>query len=53
MTRMIKSGRMRCTGHAERTVLARKPERKRPIGRGRHRWESNTKMGLREIGLIG
>jgi hypothetical protein len=27
-----------------------KPESKRPLGRYRHRWEDNIKMGLREIG---
>ena len=27
-------------------VLARKPERKRLLGRPRHRWEDNIKMGL-------
>jgi hypothetical protein len=27
-----------------------KPERKRPLGRPRHRWEDNIKMDLREIG---
>jgi hypothetical protein len=29
--------------------LVGKPERKRPLGRPRHRWEDNIKMDLREI----
>jgi hypothetical protein len=31
-------------------VLVGKPERKRPLGRPRHRWEDNIKMDVREIG---
>jgi len=27
-------------------VLVRKPEGKRPLGRHRHRWKDNIKMGL-------
>ena len=27
-----------------------KPERKRPFGRPRRRWENNIKMGLQEVG---
>jgi hypothetical protein len=30
--------------------LVGKPERKRPHGRTRHRWEDNIKMDLKEIG---
>jgi hypothetical protein len=30
--------------------LIGKPEAKRPLGRPRHRWEDNIKMGLGEIG---
>jgi hypothetical protein len=29
------------------------PEGKRPLGRPRHRWEDNIRMGLREIGWGG
>jgi hypothetical protein len=29
------------------------PERKRRLGRPRHKWEGNTKMELREIGWGG
>ena len=31
-------------------VLVGKPERKRPLGRPRRRWEYNIKMDLREVG---
>jgi hypothetical protein len=31
-------------------VLVGKPERKRPLGRPRHRWEDGIRMDLREIG---
>ena len=31
-------------------VLVGKPERKRPLGRPRRRWEDNIKMDLKEIG---
>ena len=31
-------------------VLVGKPERKRPLGRPRRRWEDNIKMDLREEG---
>jgi hypothetical protein len=34
-------------------VLVRRPERKRPLGRSRRRWEDNIKMGVREIGIDG
>jgi hypothetical protein len=30
-------------------VFMGKPEGKRPLGRLRHRWVNNIKMGLREI----
>jgi hypothetical protein len=30
-----------------------KPERKRPLGRPRRKWEDNIKMDLREIGWGG
>jgi hypothetical protein len=33
-------------------LLVGKPEGKRPLGRPRHRWIDNIKMGLLEIGLI-
>jgi hypothetical protein len=31
-------------------VLMGKPDRKRPLGRPRHRWEENTETVLREMG---
>jgi hypothetical protein len=30
--------------------LFRKPERKRPLGRPRRRWENNIKKELKEVG---
>jgi hypothetical protein len=30
-------------------ILVEMPERKRPIGRPRHRWEDNIRMDLREM----
>ena len=32
-------------------ILVGKPEGKRPLGRPRHRWEDNIKMGLQEVGF--
>jgi hypothetical protein len=32
-------------------ILIRKPEGKRPLRKPRHRWEGNTGMDLRNIGL--
>ena len=57
---MIKSGRMRWAGNVARMeegrgvhkVLVRKPERKRPLGRPRCRWEDNIKMDLEEVGRV-
>ena len=34
-------------------VLVRKPERQRPLGRHRRRWEDNIKMDLQEVGCGG
>jgi hypothetical protein len=34
-------------------ILVGKPERKRPVGRPRRRWEDNIRMDLREIGWGG
>ena len=31
-------------------VLVGKPERRRPLGRLRHRWENNIKIDLQEVG---
>jgi hypothetical protein len=56
--RMIKSRRMRWTGHVSRMgerrgvfrVLVGKYEGKRSLGRARRRWEYNIKMNLQEAG---
>jgi len=34
-------------------VLVGKPERKRPLGRPRRKWEDNTKIDLQEVGCEG
>jgi len=34
-------------------VLVGKPEKKRPLGRPRHRWKVNIKMDLQEVGFGG
>jgi hypothetical protein len=34
-------------------VLVGKPERKRPLGRPRHRWEDKIKMDLQKVGCGG
>jgi hypothetical protein len=55
--RVIKSRRMRWTGHVERMgegrgvyrVLVGKPEGKRPLGRPRHRWEDNINLLAPEL----
>jgi len=57
--RVIKLRRMRWVGHVERMgekkgvyrVLVGKPERKRPLGRPRRRWEDTIKMDLQEAGF--
>jgi len=54
---VIKSRRIRWAGHVARIgerksvyrVLVEEPERKRPLGRHRRRWEDNIKMDLKEI----
>ena len=37
-------------GRVVHKVLVGKPERKRPFGRPRRRWEGNIKMDLQEVG---
>jgi len=32
------------------TVLVRKPEGKRPLGRCRHRWKDDIEMDLQKVG---
>jgi hypothetical protein len=56
IVRMINVRKMKWAGHVARmgairnayTILARKPERKRPLGRPRCRWKDNIKMDLIE-----
>jgi hypothetical protein len=56
---IIKLRRMRWAGHVARMgekrnvyrLLVGNPEGKKPLGRPRHRWIHNIKMGLLEIGL--
>jgi len=57
IVRVIKSRRMRWTGHVERMgeemrmyrVLVLKPEGKRPLGRPRRKWVDNIRMDLQEV----
>jgi hypothetical protein len=61
IVRVIKSRRLRWVGHVAcmgegrgvYMVLVGRPERKRPLGRPRCRWEDNIKLDLREIGING
>jgi hypothetical protein len=61
ISRVIKSRRMRWTGHVARMgemrgvymVLVGKPEGKRPLGTPRRRWEDNIKMNCQELGWWG
>jgi hypothetical protein len=61
LLRIIKSRRMRWTGHVARMgekrntyrILVGKPQGKRPLGRPRRRWVDNIKMDLRGIGRDG
>jgi hypothetical protein len=40
-------------GRGVNRVLVWRPEGKRPLERPRHRWDDNTKMGLRETDFDG
>ena len=61
VVRVIKSGRMRWTGHVARmgesegvyTVFVGTLEGKKPLGKPRRRWEDNAKMDLKEVGYEG
>jgi hypothetical protein len=61
IVRVIKSRRMRWVGHVAcmeegrgtYRVLVGRPKSKIPLGRHRHRWEDNIRMGLRETGING
>ena len=58
IVQVIKSRIMRWAGHVARMggergvyrVLVRKPERKRPLRRPRHRWVDNIRTDLQEVG---
>jgi hypothetical protein len=58
IVRVVKWRRMRWTGHVARMeegrgvhrVYVGNPERTRPLGRPRRRWEDNIKMDLEEVG---
>jgi hypothetical protein len=58
IVRVVKSRRRRWAGHVAHMgeerglhrVLVGKPERKRPLGRPRRRWENNIKMDVQEVG---
>jgi len=60
IVQVVKSRRMRWAGHVVcmgegrgvHMVLVGKPERKRPLGRPRRRWEDNNKMDLQEVGGV-
>jgi hypothetical protein len=41
-------GEVRCAYN----ILVGRPERRRPLGRPRRRWEDNINMDLREIGRV-
>jgi hypothetical protein len=61
IVRVIKSRRMRWTGHVARMgegrgvyrVLVGRPSGKRPLGRPRRRWEDSITLDLRETGIDG
>jgi hypothetical protein len=42
--------KVRAEGKGVYRVLVGKPERKRPLGRPRRRWEDYMKINLREVG---
>ena len=58
--RVIKSRRMRWAGHVARMgeergayrVLVGKPEGRIPLGRPRHKWVDNIRMGLQEVECV-
>jgi hypothetical protein len=40
-------------GRVAYRILVGKPERRRPLGRPRRRWEDNIKMDLQQVGWGG
>jgi len=61
LVQLIQPRRMRWAGHVARMeerrgvyrVLVGKPERQRPLGRSRCRWEDNITMDFQEVGFGG
>jgi hypothetical protein len=53
--RKIWAGQVVCMGEGRGVyrVLVGKPERKRPLGRPRCRWEDDVMMDLQEVGCRG
>jgi hypothetical protein len=51
IVKVIKAKRMRWEVRGAYNILVGRPERRRPLGRPRHRWEDNIKLDLREIGF--
>jgi hypothetical protein len=59
IVRVSKARRMRWAGHVAQmgevrgayNILVGTPERRRPLGRPRRRWEDNIKIDLRKIGF--
>jgi hypothetical protein len=49
----VRKGLRPTIGIIDDRVLVGKPERKRPLGRPRRRWENNIKMDLQEAGCEG
>jgi hypothetical protein len=45
-------GHVACTGEMRKaySIMVRKPEWKRPLGRPRYRWEVDVRMGIGEKG---
>jgi len=52
LRRMRQAGHVVCMGESRGVyrVFVEKPDRKRTLGRPRHRWEDNIKMDLKEMG---
>jgi hypothetical protein len=58
IVRVVRSRSMRWAGHVARMgerrgvnrILVGKPERRRPLGRPRRRWENNIKRDLQDVG---
>jgi len=49
------AGHVACMGESRGVyrVLVGEPQRKKPLGRPRRRWEDNIKMDLQEVGCGG